>query len=151
MENKLKPCPHITDLSLLKITRVRPWSICFDYNGKDYLIHGSYECGEGSWQELYSRELDVNGKYNLTHIKDCAFADDNVSDDYIVKQRGKTIVYRNVYKKFFAYKLTKRGFATGIMEKDVKIAEKHVAKLLKRIADYEEKISQLRRTISNIR
>ena len=42
----------IQDLSLLKITRVRDWSICFDYDKKHYLIHGSYECGEGSWQEL---------------------------------------------------------------------------------------------------
>ena len=63
---------NITDISLLKITRVRPWSICFDYDNKHYLIHGSSEMGEGSWQELYKRDLDVNGKYKLTHLKNCA-------------------------------------------------------------------------------
>lgn len=141
---------NITDLSLLKITRVRRWAICFDYDNKHYLIHGSYEMGEGSWQELYERELDANGKYSLIRLK-TANGKDDVADDYIKKQRGKTIVYRNIDKEYFAYKLTKRGFAHGIMDNKVKEEEKHIAKVERQIKRYEEKIRQLRYEISGLR
>lgn len=142
---------NITDLSLLKITRVRPWAILFDYGDEHYLIHGSYEFGESSWQELYKRELDKNGKYNLTHLKNCPYADDNVSYDYIKSQRGNTIVYKNIDKENFAYKLTKRGFATGIMENKVIEEQKHINKVEKQIKKYEEKIRQLRNEIAGLR
>lgn len=142
---------NITDFSLLKITRVRPWSICFDYEDKHYLIHGSYEMGEGSWQELYERELNECGKYKLTCLKSCGYAKDDVAEDYVKKQQGKTIVYSHIDKGYFAYKLTKRGFATGVMEKVVQEEEKHIAKVEKQIKNYEEKIRQLRYEISGLR
>lgn len=141
---------NITDLSLLKITRVRPWSILFDYGDKHYLIHGSYEMGEGSWQELYERELDANGKYNLLRLK-TVNGDDDVKQDYIERQRGNTIVYKNIDKEYFAYKLAKRGFATGIMENKVKEEQKHIDKVEKQIKKHEEKIRQLRSEISGLR
>lgn len=141
---------NITDLSLLKITRVRPWSICFDYDNKHYLIHGSYEMGEGSWQELYERKLDTNGKYNLLRLK-TVDGDDDVKQDYIKRQRGKTIVYRNVDKAYFSYKLTKRGFATGVMESVVKEEQKHINRVEKQIKKHEEIIRQLRCEIAELR
>lgn len=101
---------NIIYLSLLKITKVKPWSICFDYDGKHYLIHGNYELGEGSWQTLYERELDANGKYTLNFIKHCNHGPDNVSRDYIKRQNGNTIVYRNIDKEYFIGKLIDRGF-----------------------------------------
>lgn len=141
---------YITDLSLLKITKVRNRAICFDYDNKHYLIHGSYEVGEGSWQELYERELDTNGEYYLFFLKK-ANGKDDVADDYIKKQRGNTIVYRNIDKEYFAYKLTKRGFCHGIMDNKVKEEEKCVAKIERQIKRYEEKIRQLRHEISGLR
>ena len=141
---------NITDLSLLKITRVKPWSILFDYNDKHYLIHGSYEMGEGSWQELYERELDANGKYNLIHLK-TVNGDDDVKYYYIKSQRGNTIVYKNIDKENFVYKLTKRGFATGIMENKVKEEQKHIEKVEKQIKKYREKIWQLENEIAGMR
>ena len=141
---------NITDLSLLKITRVRPWSILFDCGDKHYLIHGSYEMGEGSWQELYERELDANGKYNLHRLK-TVNGDDDVKYDYIKRQRGNTVVYKNIDKEYFAYKLTKRGFATGIIENKVKEEQKHIDKVEKQIKKYEEKIRQLRNEIAGLR
>lgn len=142
---------NITDLSHLKITRVRPWSICFDYDDKNYLIHGSSELGEGEWQELYERALDANGKYKLTHIINCAYAKERVADDYIKQQQGHTIVYRNIDKEYFAYKLTKRGFATGILESKVQEEERHIERVQKQIKEYEEKIQQLRHEIRDLR
>ena len=56
---------NIQDVSLLKITKVRDWSILFDYDGKHYLLHGTGESGEPDRQELYERNLNQNGKYDL--------------------------------------------------------------------------------------
>ena len=57
---------NIQDVSLLKITKVRDWSILFDYDGKHYLLHGTCEIGEPDRQELYERNLNQNGKYDLS-------------------------------------------------------------------------------------
>ena len=141
---------NITDLSLLKITKVRPWSILFDYGDKHYLIHGGYEMGEGSWQDLYERELDKNGKYNLIRLK-TVNGDDDVRHDYIKRQRGNTIVYKNIDKEYFVYKLIKRGLSTGIMENKVNEEQKHINKVEKQIKKYEEKIRQLRNEIAGLR
>lgn len=142
---------NITDLSLLKITKVKDWAINFDYDSKHYLLHGSSELGEGSWQELYERILDQNGHYELNHINNKPYAEEYVINDYIKGQNGRTIVYRNIDKEYFVYKLTKRGFATGIMEERVKEEEKHIAKIEKQIKKYEEKIRELRQEISGLK
>ena len=41
---------NIQDVSLLKITKVRDWSILFDYDGKHYLLHGTGESGENAFK-----------------------------------------------------------------------------------------------------
>lgn len=33
----------IEDLSLLKITKIKPWAILFDYDNKHYFLHGKNE------------------------------------------------------------------------------------------------------------
>lgn len=142
---------EITDLSLLKIIKVKNWAINFDYDDVHYLLHGGYECGEGSWQDLYIRTLDENGHYELEHLKTKMYSEENVSHDYIKRQSGSTIVYRNVDKEFFAYKLTKRGFATGIMENKVSEEQKKIQKVEKQIKKYEEKIRELRNSIRDLK
>lgn len=145
---------NITDLSLLKITKVRDWSICFDYDGKHYLIHGQSEPGEGSGQDFYERILDENGKYDLKHIQTKWFTDENVAWDYIrcnFSVRNKPIVYSQIDKKFFVYKLTKRGFASGIMEQRVKDEEEKIKSVEKQIREYEEKVRELRQSISKLK
>lgn len=136
---------------MLKITKVKNWAINFDYDGVHYLLHGGSECGEGSWQDLYERTVDKDGRYKLKYLKTKLYADEYVSYDYIKRQNGKTIVYKNVDKEFFAYKLTKHGFATGIMENKVSEEQKEIQKVEKQIKKYEEKIRELRNSISNMR
>ena len=51
---------EMKDLSLLEITKVKPWTIYFDYGNKHYLLHGKAD-GCESIQELYERQLDKNG------------------------------------------------------------------------------------------
>ena len=139
----------IQDLSLLKITRVRSWSICFDYADKHYLLHGESEAGEYSCQELYERKLDECGKYDLIFISNKC-GDDYVSNDYIKTQKGRTIVYSKIDKNFFAYKLTKRGFATGIFEKEVLKQNKEIEKLKKKLQTYEDKCREIRSQINEL-
>jgi len=139
----------IQDLSLLKITRVRDWSICFDYDDKHYLLHGTSEAGEGSWQELYERELDENGKYRLDFVSN-KYGDDYVACDYIKNQRGKTIVYSLIDKKYFAYKLTKRGFATGIFEDVVLKQKEEILNLQTELKVYEDKCRELKSKIREL-
>lgn len=104
---------NIQNPSLLKVTRVRDWSICFSYDGQNYLIHGCSECGEGSWQNLHKRELNKYGKYTLEYIGNHR-GDDQVKYDYFNSKTGKPLVYSHINKEEFAYKLTKNGFATGV-------------------------------------
>lgn len=140
----------IQDLSLLKVKRVRDWSICFDYDDKHYLLHGTSETGEGSWQELYERELDKNGKYKLTFISN-KYGDDYVAYDYIKRQNGKTIVYSLIDKEFFSYKLTKRGFATGIFENEVLKQKEVILNLQTELKAYEDKCIKLRSKINELK
>lgn len=140
----------IQDLSLLKITRVRDWSICFDYGDKHYLLHGSSEVGEGSCQELYERELNENGKYKLTFISN-KYGDDHVAYDYIKRQSGKTIVYSLIDKNFFVYKLTKREFATGIFENEVLKQKEEILNLQAELKVYEDKCRELRSKINELK
>lgn len=141
----------ITDLSLLKITKVKNWSINFDYDGIHYLLHGCSECGEASWQDLYERTLDENGHYELKHLRRKMYSEEYVVYDYIKKQNGKNIVYKNIDKEFFAYKLTKRGFATGLMENRVSEEQKKIQKVEKQIKKYEERIRELRNSIRDLK
>ncbi|WP_320973204.1 hypothetical protein [Enterocloster bolteae] len=141
-------------MSLLRITRVRDWSICFDYGDKHYLLHGQSEIGEGSGQDLYERTLDKNGKYELKHIKSKWFVNENVAWDYIqcnYNKQNNSIVYSQIDKEFFAYKLTKRGFATGIMEQRVKVEEDKIKSVEVQIREYEDRIRELRQSISKLK
>lgn len=143
----------IKSLHHLKITKIKPWSIYFDYEDRHYLLHGKSELGEGSWQEFYERELDENGKYNLISLGCCNYATDCVTSDYIKAQNGKTTVYSQVDKAYFAYMLTKRGFANGIMEEKVLAVAERVAKINSEIEEHEKAISRLkeqRRAVENL-
>ena len=77
----------IQDLSLLKITKVKPWAIYFDYDKKHYLLHGKSD-GCESVQELYERHLNKNGFCTLEFIKS-NYGNEYVSNDYIKFSRWK--------------------------------------------------------------
>ena len=134
---------NITDLSLLKITKVKQWAICFDYGNEHYLIHGQHELGEGSGQTLYQRTLDENGNYELFEVASQWYLDDNVEFDYIRRQRGQTVVYSQIDKEFFAYKLTKNKLALGVMEEQVKKDEEYASKIKEEIRELNKRASLL--------
>lgn len=99
---------EMNDLSLLEITKVKPWAIYFDYDNKHYLLHGKVDDYE-SIQELYERHLDENGNYDLIFIKS-RYGRDYLSSDYIKSINRKTIVYNQIDKEYFRKQLIRSGF-----------------------------------------
>ena len=99
----------IQDLSLLKITKVKPWAIYFDYGQKHYLLHGKSDDYE-SIQELYKRHLNKNGFYTLDFIKS-NYGNEYVINDYIKPISWQTIVYNQIDKEYFGGKMISHGFA----------------------------------------
>lgn len=99
---------EMNDLSLLEITKVKPWAIYFDYGNKHYLLHGKAD-GCESIQELYERQLDKNGNYGLIFIKN-RYGRDYLVSDYIKSMNQKTIVYNQIDKEYFREQLTRIGF-----------------------------------------
>lgn len=99
---------EMNDLSLLEITKVKPWAIYFDYGNKHYLLHGKAD-GCESIQELYERQLDKNGNYGLIFIKN-RYGRNYLVSDYIKSMNQKTIVYNQIDKEYFREQLTRSGF-----------------------------------------
>ena len=99
---------EMKDLSLLEITKIKPWAIYFDYGNKHYLLHGKADSYE-SIQELYERQLDKNGNYGLIFIKS-RYGRDYFVSDYIKSMNQKTIVYNQIDKEYFRGQLTRSGF-----------------------------------------
>lgn len=100
---------EIKDLNLLKITKVKKWEVYFDYDGEHYLLHGSSELGEGATHTLYERHLNEYGNYKLTFIKNVGAFDESVGRIYINKQKGNSVVYKLIDKKFFIRNLELKG------------------------------------------
>ena len=153
---RIKPI-EIKDLSLLTIKKVKPWSIIVTYDDKEYLIHGGSELGEGDWQDLYERKVDKYGHYELKPLGCKPYASEFVDTDCIrisinskKKYPHRPIVYRDIDKEFFAYKLTKNGFATGIMVDKLVENQKIKKEKEKQIRELEEKITALRREIKDM-
>lgn len=106
---------EMNDLSLLEITKVKPWAIYFDYDNKHYLLHGKVDDYE-SIQELYERQLDKNGNYDLIFIKS-RYGRDYLDSDYIKSISRKTIVYNQIDKEYFREQLKRSGFVE-LVEKE---------------------------------
>ena len=116
-------CIRIKNLDNLRITKVKDWAIYFNYKSKQYILHGSSELGEDSWQKLYERKFDSSGKCSLVLMKRIMYEKEYLKYDYIEKQNGKTIVYSLINKKHFVYTLTEKGFSDGLYLKDVEAKE----------------------------
>lgn len=140
---------NITDLNLLKITRIRDWAISFDYDQKHYLLHGASELGEGSWAELFEKTYDEKGRYHLNYMGQ-SNGSEYVKNDYIQLQKGTTIVYSQINKLFFVYMLTYNNLATGIMEKKVEAVRERQKVLQSEIYECEKKLFELRKEYQNI-
>ena len=98
----------IQDLSLLKITKVKTWSIYFDYDRKHYLLHETCD-GYEYVHTLYERNINKKGFWTLDFIKS-DYARTSVLNEYIKPLSWQTIVYNQIDKEYFIENLAIHGF-----------------------------------------
>ena len=58
---------HITDLNKLRLYKIKPWAIYFEYDGQKYLIHE----GDDDYEyavTLYKKNINEHGYYELEEI-----------------------------------------------------------------------------------
>ena len=135
----------ITNLSLLKITKVKDWAIFFDYDDKHYLLHEN-NSGE-TYHELYERKLNKYGGYKLEYISS-KISNNSLIGEYIRKR--KPIVYSQINKELFIYYLTKNDFISSHFDTIVEDQRRQREELEKEILLYENKIREIREKIRNI-
>lgn len=99
---------QIDDISLLKITKIRPWfALNFDYDGNHFLLHEEWDSDDGCrYTQLYKKECDENGRYSLTEIN---WSYDDIFD-FIKENNAQGLAYKNIDKEYFLRQLTKNDF-----------------------------------------
>ena len=92
---------------MLKILRVKPWSIKFSLDGRKYIIK---DTGDGcdSITTLFSFESDEKGKYTVTPLKSC------YGSFYAHRWVDMTKTYAQMDKTAFLQKLCVKGFGEAI-------------------------------------
>lgn len=100
----------ITDLSKLKITKVKDWAIYFNYDNEKYLLHGSccdYEYG----YNLYKRIPDISkNRYKLDCIARDFSDDDCIRHEFTKESVKRGFTYSQIDKEYFVNKLVEWDF-----------------------------------------
>lgn len=142
------------DAKQLKITRVRDWSICFDYKGEHYLIKGSSEIGEGQWQTLYRRTLNEHGFWSLETMATSSKGNEYLINDYFSEYKKKfpkarTIVYRYVSRAAFAKHLSRMGLAEGCYERAARkeVLQEQIHAYKNQIIEISQKLKETRQKL----
>lgn len=128
---------NIQDLSKLKILKIKDWAIDFEYDGTRYLLHGGSEMGEGSWQELYIKNLDSLGNYKLDLIKTVHYIDDYVGNYYFLGYDKKGLTYKQLDLVYFVKKMTWNGLVKSLYSSEIN-------DIKRRIENKEKSIQKLR-------
>lgn len=110
MEKRL----YIDDLSKLKVTKVKPFCIFFEYDGTKYMLHESSDGFDAS-VTLYKRDVSDKGYWELEPI--CSKFHSLEVDEYI---RGykKGFAYNHTRKDIFVKRLLAEGFTYGLFEEE---------------------------------
>ena len=109
----------------IKITKVKPWAIYFNYKTRKFLLHESSDCYEYS-TTLYER-IYKNGRYKLFVIK--SYYGHIFTLNYYSNKKGRT--YKQINKENFVYKLVYHD-----MIKNSKI-ERKIESLKRKIKRYK--------------
>jgi hypothetical protein len=143
---------HILDLDKLKITTVKQWCVNFTYDGVQYFIHDDSD--EDRCMGLYKKPKcncseRVNGKITLEYPSEfIKLKYGKRNHNHAVYSDKYNINYSQIDKEYFAIRLTKIGFADGIMEQKVK--EYEIEKLQRQIDKKQEEIDRLKEKINEI-
>lgn len=94
----------ITDLSKLKITKVKNWAIYFNYDNEKYLLHGCRDGGEYGYTLFKRVQLNKN-EYALEYMNGCISFDDFVRGRFLKEYNKYPLIYSHIDKKYFVNKL----------------------------------------------
>lgn len=135
---------HITDISKLKFTKVKPWKIYFKYEDTEYMILDSNP-GENSLS-LYKRHKLKNGNHTVEHIKR---ATTNLKPYNMIRTVSSkfqnNIVYANIDKNYFVTKLLDLGFSSGYLEERQSIYLDKLNKVDIQIKSTQDKLDKLKK------
>jgi len=149
--NKMKKL-HILDLDKLKITTVKQWCVNFTYDGVKYFINDDSDedrCMGLYRKPKYNSSERINGTITLEHPSEfIKLKYGKRNHNHSVYSDKYNINYNQIDKEYFAIRLTKIGFADGIMEQ--KVREYDVDKLQKQIDKKLEEIEKLKENIKII-
>jgi hypothetical protein len=143
---------HILDLDKLKITTVKQWCVNFTYDGVQYFIHDDSD--EDRCMGLYRKSKcnsskRINGAITLGYPSEfIKLKYGKRNHNHAVYSDKYNINYNQIDKEYFAIRLTKIGFADGIMKNKVK--EYEIEKLQKQIDKKLEEIEKLKKNIKII-
>lgn len=133
----------VIDFSLIKIKKVKPWAIYFDYENKHYFIIGKSD-GVDSGYDLYERKLSKNGSIeDVVYIKGIITNNDYVASHYI-KDYKETMAYKFIDKKYFFNKLIEDGFVNKTKEIEVQIRINKVLQYKTELKILEDRIKKLK-------
>ena len=98
----------ITDLSKLKITKIRYDKIHFKYDGQRYFVIAHWDCGD-SWYSLYKKDC-IDGYWKVELLTTSGWT--GASIDYLLDKKSRTkrnIIYSHIDKKYFVNKLREKN------------------------------------------
>jgi len=132
---------EIKDLSKLKITKYKQWTLHFNYDGKKYLLH----CSEGETTTLYVKTIKENSSYGLEAIK-------SEYGDYVYDcNTFISNVYSHSDKIGLVKYLTRYKFVKSDFGKEIELDDKKIAKLRKKINYHNDKIWELKSEIAKLK
>lgn len=122
----------------IRITKVKPWAIYFNYKEKKFLLHESSDCYEYS-TTLYERIFE-NGKYRLETIK--SYYGHIFTLNYYSNKIGRT--YKQIDKEKFVRKLIFHEMIRNPkMEKEIEMLKKQIEKYKTEEEKYRQKRVEL--------
>ena len=133
---------NITDISKLRITKVKPWKIYFKYNEDEYML--IEDTDEDAHISLYKRYKLNSGNHRVECINGaitCMSISTFIKD--ISKKRAKHIVYANIDRNNFVIKLLELGFSTGYLEERQSRYNEKQYEIDTKIEELQSKITQL--------
>ena len=133
---------NITDISKLKITKVKPWKLYFEYDNTEYMLIDDTD--EDAHISLYKRHKLPSGNHRVECINGaitCMGIHGFIRD--ISKKRPEHLVYANIDRNYFVLNLIELGFSTGYLEGRHK-------KFMARRNNIQEEINKLQLKITKL-
>ena len=134
---------NITDISKLKITKVKPWKIYFEYDNTKYML--LEDSDEDAHMSLYKRNQLENGNHTVECINGAitTMKPNSMIKD-ISNKNPKHLVYANIDRNWFVLKLCELGFSSGYLcDRQSKFEEKRI--------ELDEEIKRLYNKINELR